>query len=185
MKRAICALILFLLLSANAFPQSNLPESYHLSKNYSASDAGNSILLGAILLITPTLVLEDSKAYFGLSEELSAGRFPFGRAEFDYTYIFRSGRTSAVHLSYNFDIPLNGNFSDPALFMISPGGGYYTDFTRKGFFGQLAIGLFASTGVSDAIAIHPCLKFRKVFVEDDYPDIFEISLGVGFGIYSR
>ena len=68
--------------------------------------------------------------------------------------------------------------------MISPGAGYYTDLTSKGFFGQVAIGLFASTGFSNAIAIHPNIKFRKTFMKDNYPGLFEISLGVGFGFYS-
>lgn len=154
-------------------------------KYSSKSDFTNSFIISAILVLSPTLILEDGKGYFGLSKEFSAGKYPFGRAELDYTYIFRNERSSALHLSYNFDIPLNGNFSDPSLFMLSPGAGYYTDFTRKGFFGQLAIGLFATTGFSDAISIHPNIKFRKVFMKDDFPGAFEISLGVGFGIYSR
>lgn len=154
-------------------------------KYSSKSDFTNSFIWGSILAISPALVLEDKKAYFGLSKELSIGKFPFGRAEFDYTYIFRSERTSAIHLSYNFDFPVNGNFSQPSLFMISPGGGYYTDFTRKGFFAQVAIGLWASTGFSDNISIHPNIKFRKIFMRDDYPGVFEISLGVGFGFYTQ
>ena len=154
-------------------------------KYSSQADFTNSFIWGSILAISPTLVLEDKKAYFGLSKELSAGKFPFGRVELDYTYIFRSERTSALHFSYNFDIPLNGNFSQPSLFMISPGGGYYTDFTRKGLFAQVAIGLWASTGFSDNISIHPNIKFRKIFMKDNHPGAFEISLGVGFGFYSR
>ncbi|HAX48558.1 MAG TPA: hypothetical protein DCX92_06195 [Bacteroidetes bacterium] len=149
------------------------------------TDFTNSFFWGSVLVISPTLVLEDKKAYFGLSKELSAGKYPFGRVELDYTYIFRGERTSAFHLSYNQDIPLNGNFSQPSLFMISPGGGYYTDLTRKGIFVQAAIGLWASTGFMDGLSIHPNLKFRKVFMKDGLPGVFEISLGVGFGFYTR
>jgi hypothetical protein len=69
--------------------------------------------------------------------------------------------------------------------MISPGAGYYTDFTRNGLFTQLAIGLFASTGFSNSVAIHPNLKIRKIFIRNNYPGVFEISLGVGFAVYSR
>ncbi len=166
---------------SNGFHEMNALKLKHSAK----SDFTNSFIWGSILVISPTLVLEDKKAYFGLSKELSAGKFPFGRVELDYTYIFRSERTSALHLSYNFDIPMNGNFSQPSLFMISPGGGYYTDFTRKGLFAQLAIGLWASTGFSDDISIHPNIKFRKIFMRENYPGAFEISLGVGFGFYSR
>jgi hypothetical protein len=154
-------------------------------KYSSKADFTNSFILSSILVISPTLILEDKKAYFGLSKELSVGKFPYGRAEFDYTYIFRSERTSAVHLSYNFDIPLNGNFKYPSIFMLSPAAGYYTDFTRKGVFIQVAIGFFADTGFSDNISIHPNMKFRKVFMNDNYPGVNEISLGVGFGFFSR
>ncbi len=154
-------------------------------KRSSKSDFTNSFIWGSILVISPTLVLEDKKAYFGLSKELSIGKFPYGRAELDYTYIFRSERTSALHISYNLDIPMNGNFSQPSLFMISPGGGYYTDFTHKGLFAQVAIGLWASTGFSDNISIHPNIKFRKIVIKDDFSGAFEISLGVGFGFYTR
>ena len=167
--------------SSNGFHEIDASKLKHSSK----SDFTNSFIWGSILVISPTLVLEDKKAYFGLSKELSIGKFPFGRAEFDYTYIFRSVRTSALHISYNFDIPMNGNFSQPSLFMISPGVGYYTDFTRKGLFAQVAIGLWASTGFSDNISIHPNIKFRKIVIKDDFSGAFEISLGVGFGLYTR
>lgn len=167
--------------SSNGFRENNTSKLKHSSKG----DFTNSFIWGSILVISPNLILEDKKAYFGLSKEFSAGKFPFGRAELDYTYIFRSERTSALHLSYNFDIPMNGNFSQPSLFMISPGAGYYTDFTHKGLFAQVAIGLWASTGFSDNISIHPNIKFRKVFMRYDFPGSFEISLGVGFGFYTR
>ena len=184
MNKAIYLSVLFFLITANSFSQLSSPGKTFHYKNSSSSGMGNSLILGSMLIISPTLVLEEGKAYFGLSKELSAGKYPFGRAEFDYSYIFRSGRTSAIHLSYNFDIPFLG-FSQNSIFMISPGAGYYTDFTRKGFFTQLAIGLFATTGFSDAIAIHPCIKFRKTFMKDNQPGVFSISLGIGFGFYSR
>jgi hypothetical protein len=176
---------IFLCLVFTSYSQQTADQKLILYNNSANSDMGNTLILGSILAVTPTLVLEDSKAYFGISKELSAGRFPYGRAELDYTFIFRSERQNALHFSYNFDIPLNGNFSDPSLFMISPGGGYYTDFTRKGFFAQIAFGLFASTGFSNDISIHPNIKFRKVFMQNNHPGIIEVSLGVGFGFYSR
>jgi hypothetical protein len=185
MNKAIYLFLLFLLFSIKTFSQFSTPEGSWHFKNNSSAETGNTLILSSILLISPSLILEDGKAYFGLSKELSAGKFPYGRAEIDYTYIFRSERTSAVHLSYNFDIPMNGNFRQPSLFMISGGAGYYTDFTRKGFFAQAALGLFASTGFSDNISIHPNIKFRKVFMKDNFPGAFEISIGVGFGFYSR
>jgi hypothetical protein len=183
MIKTIIPFLLFMVFSS--FSQQTADQKFILYNNSANSDLGNTLILGSILVVTPTLVLEDSKAYFGLSKELSVGRFPYGRAELDYTFIFRSERQNALHLSYNFDIPFNGNFSSPSLFMLSPGGGYYTDFTRKGFFAQIAFGLFASAGFSNEISIHPNIKFRKVFMQNNHPGITEVSLGVGFGFYSR
>jgi hypothetical protein len=149
------------------------------------SGTGNTIILGSVLLISPTLVLEGGKAHFGLSKEFSAGKFPYGRAELDYTYIFRNERTSTINISYNLDIPFNGSFKHPSLFMFSPGGGYYTDFTYKGYFAQLAIGFWAGVGFSESMSIHPNIKVRKVFMNDNQPDVFTVSLGVGFGFYTQ
>lgn len=183
MIKRIITLLLFYV--SASFAQMTSEQNSSLFSNSANSELGNTLILGSILALTPTLVLEDSKAYFGLSKEFSVGRFPYGRAELDYTFIFRSDRSNALHISYNFDIPLNGNFSNPSLFMISPGGGYYTDLTRKGYFAQLALGLFASAGFSDIMAIHPNIKFRKVFMQNNHPGIIEVSLGVGFAIFSR
>jgi len=185
MKYTIYLILLLISLISGQYSQSIIPQNSLYFRNTSTTDAGNTIILSSILVISPTLVIEDKKAFFGLSKELSIGKFPYGRAELDYTYIFRSERTSALHLSYNLDIPFNGNFKQSSLFMISPGAGYYTDFTRKGFFVQAAIGAFASTGFSENISIHPNIKFRKIFMKDDLPGAFEISLGVGFGFYNR
>lgn len=185
MIKSIYILVLTFLLTASSFSQLSSHNENNLRKSSSSSDAGNTIILGSILAISPTIVIEDGKTGFGLSKELSAGRFPYGRAELDYTLVFRSGRTSLLNISYNYDIPLNGSFSSPSLFMVSPGAGYYTDFTHNGFSAQLAIGIFASTGFSEAISIHPCIKFRKTFTNNKQPGVFSISLGVGFGLYSR
>lgn len=149
------------------------------------SDAGSSVILGSLLVLTPTLVLQDSRSYFGLSKEFSAGKFPYGRLELDYTYVFRSEKNSMLHISYNIDIPMNFDFKRPSIFMLSPGAGYYTDLTNKSYFVQLAIGLWAATGFMEGLSIHPNVKFRNVFKNDTNPSIFSISIGVGFGFYSR
>lgn len=185
MKRIIYPVLLVIFTASAVLSQHKTDHLYRTLSKTAGADAGNTIILGSVLLISPSLVLEDGKASFGLSKELSAGIYPYGRIEFDYTYIFRTERRNALHLSYNLDIPMNGKFRDPSMFFISPGGGYYTDFTRKGFFVQAAFGLFAGTGFSNAVSIHPNVKFRKVFMKDGFPGMFEISLGVGFAIYSR
>lgn len=174
-----------LLLCGVSFSQFIESENVYKFKHSKTADAGNTLILGSILVLTPTLVIEGGKSHFGLSKALSLGKYPYGRVEADYTYIFRSERSNALHLSYNIDIPTNGKFNDPSLFFISPGGGYYTDFTRKGYFAQLAFGLWAGVGFADFMSIHPNIKVRKVFMQDNQPGVFELSLGVGFGIFSR
>lgn len=176
-------LILFISVQVNLISQEQL--KFSNIKHNAESDAGNSLILGSLLVVTPTLIMEDSKAYFGLSKELSLGKFPYGRAELDYIFIFRNERKSLLNLSYNMDIPLNGNFLQPSLFMISPGAGYYTDLTNNGYFVQAALGLWASTGFMENLSIHPSIKIRYVFKNEKIPQIFSVSLGVGFGIYTR
>jgi len=178
-------LFLLLLVNLTAFAQYDKLTTLNNNKYSKKTDAGNSLILGSLLVLTPTLVIEDSKGYFGLSKELSIGKYPYGRAELDYTFIFRKDRSSTIHVSYNVDIPLNGNFKQPSIFMFSPGGGYYTDLTRKGYYVQAAIGLWASTGFMDGLSIHPNIKARKVFIQNDLPGLFEVSLGVGFGFYTN
>lgn len=176
-------IIIIIYIHTSLFSQEQL--KFSKNKYNAGSDAANSLILGSLLILTPTLIIDDSKSYFGLSKELSIGKFPYGRAELDYTFIFRNERNSMLNISYNNDIPLNGNFSNPSLFMISPGAGYYTDFTNKGYFVQAEIGLWASTGFMENLSIHPSLKFRYIFKNENIRQIFSVSLGVGFGIYSR
>jgi hypothetical protein len=179
------SLIVIICVSSGLYSQWALKKENFTFRETKSADAGNTLIWSSILVLTPTLFIEDGRSHFALSKELSIGKFPYGRGELDYSYIFRSERTSALHLSYNLDIPLNGSFSAPSLFMLSPGAGYYTDFTRKGFFAQLAFGLWAGTGFAEGVSIHPNIKARKVFMSENLPDAFEVSLGVGFGIYSR
>ena len=188
MKTILIALTALFIVIQSPYSQNN--GEYHIQnklklKNSATTDFTNTFIWSSILVISPTLVIEDKRSFFGLSKEFSAGKFPYGRAEFDYTYIFRNENAHQLHLSYNLDIPTNFNFRQPSIFMISPGAGYYTDLTNKSYFVQLAIGLWASTGFLDGLSIHPNLKFRKVFKKDNYPGAFEISLGVGFGFYSN
>lgn len=182
MKHILPVIIITILSCGNSFSQNMMQLKYKDSKT---ADAGNTLILGSILVLTPTLIIENGSSQFALSKALSVGKYPFGRIEADYSYIFRSERNNALHLSYNLDIPTNGKFNDPSLFFISPGGGYYTDFTRKGYFAQLAFGLWAGVGFADFLSIHPNIKARKIFMHDNQPGVFELSLGVGFGIYSR
>jgi hypothetical protein len=182
MNKFFAAVFILFLVFQIGFSQ-QLSQKYKDSKT--SDNTVNSLILGSILVISPSLIIEDGKSYFGLSKEISLGKYPYGRAEFDYTFAFRQERKNMVHISYNLDIPANFNFNQPSLFMFSPGAGYYTDFTRKGIFAQVAFGLWASTGFSDFVSIHPNIKVRRTFMQDNQPGVFELSIGVGFGIYSR
>ena len=182
MKKFFTAVFLLFMLFYSGYSQ----YLFNKYKNSESSDnTANSLILGSILVISPNLIIENGKSYFGLSKEISLGKYPYGRVEFDYTFAFRNERKNLVHVSYNLDIPTNLNFNQPSLFMFSPGAGYYTDFTRKGFFAQVAFGLWASTGFSNIISIHPNIKARRTFMQDNHPGIFELSMGVGFGFYTR
>ena len=135
----------------------------------------------AALLINPDIVIEEGKAYFGLTKEISAGIYPLGRAAIEYTFIFRKERKSSIRLSYNLDIPVSVIGQSGGIF-VSPGAGYYTDFTRNGWFAQISIGLMGSA-IGDALRIHPNIKARKTFIREKNPDIFDVSLGIGISFY--
>lgn len=164
-----------------------LSQSYHNEANNSyayitaGSNTGRDILTVMALVINPDLIIEGSKAYFGLTKELSAGIYPLGRAAIEYTYIFfRTERKNSIRLSYNQEIPVAVLGQSGGIFL-SPGAGYYTDFVRKGWFAQVSIGLMGSP-IGGIFRIHPNIKARKTFVKDN-PGIFDISLGVGISFY--
>lgn len=139
------------------------------------ADAPVFFYLAAI--INPMLVIEDKKVFFGLTKEVSFGKFPFGRFAFEYSYIFRSYNTSHLRFSYNYDIILEaGNFIG---FVATPGAGYFTDTKNKGWFLHGSFG--AIIPVSDHFAFNPYLRYRHTFINDKLKsDINDISLGTGF-----
>lgn len=139
------------------------------------ADAPTYFYLAAI--INPMLVIEDKKAFFGLTKEISFGKFPYGRVAFEYSYIFRSYNTSHLRFSYNYDIILEaGNFVG---FVATPGAGYFTDTKNNGWFLHGSFG--AIIPASDHVAFSPYLRYRHTFIKDKTKsDINDISLGVGF-----
>lgn len=139
------------------------------------ADAPTYFYLAAI--INPMLVIEDKKVFFGLTKEVSFGKFPYGRIAFEYSYIFRSYSTSHLRFSYNYDIILEaGNFVG---FVATPGVGYFTDTKNSGWFLHGSVG--AILPVSDYVAFGPYLRYRHTFIKDKTKsDINDISLGVSF-----
>ena len=133
------------------------------------------------LLINPMLVIEDKKAYFGLTKEVSFGYFPFGRLAFEYSYIVRDLNNSHLRLSYNYDIILEA--SDFAAFMVTPGAGYFTDTENKGWFTHASFGLLLPIGF---IVTSPYIRYRHTFLQNKSAgktDIDDLSLGMGFIFY--
>jgi hypothetical protein len=181
-------LIVFALFSTTAFSQLNemkLKDSpgsnYHLKSprnSYSKTDMPASFYLAFI--INPMLVIEDKKVFFGLTKEVSIGKFPYGRIAFEYSYIFRSYNTSHLRVSYNFDIVFEAG--DFVAFIATPGAGYFTDTKNNGWFLHGSVGAIMAT--SDHFGISPYLRYRHTFIKDKTKsDINDISLGVGFMFY--
>lgn len=131
-----------------------------------------------LLFINPMLVIEDKKAYFGLTKEISFGYYPYGRLAFEYSYIFRDRNTSHLRFSYNYDIILEAG--DFAAFNLVPGAGYFTDTKNKGWFGHVSFGLILPVFVS---AMNAYIRYRHTFIQNKpagKTDIDDISLGLSF-----
>jgi hypothetical protein len=144
----------------------------------SKADAPTYFYLLAI--INPMLVIEDKKVFFGLTKEISFGKFPYGRIAFEYSYIFRSYNTSHLRFSYNYDIILEAG--DFIGFIATPGVGYFTDTKNEGWFLHGSVGAIMPTG--DHFAVSPYFRYRHTFIKDQTKsDINDISLGVSFMFY--
>lgn len=148
------------------------------SASYKKTDIPASWYLAAI--INPMLVIEDKKVYFGLTKEVSAGIFPYGRVAFEYSYIFRSYNTSHFRFSYNYDFILEAG--DFVGIIATPGIGYFTDTRNNGWFLQGSFG--ALLGPGKPLMFNPYIKYRHTFIkEKTKSNINDISLGVGFAFF--
>ncbi len=146
-----------------SFKKSGIPASWYLAA-----------------IVNPMLVIEDKKAFFGLTKEISAGVFPYGRLAFEYSYIFRSYNTSHFRFSYNYDVILEAG--DFVGIIATPGGGYFTDTKNEGWFLHGSVG--ALLGPGEPLMFNPCLRYRHTFLKDPAKsNINDISLGVGFAFF--
>lgn len=141
----------------------------------------NSAKTLAILFpFNPIFLIENKKFYAGITKEISVGKFPFGRLAAEYSLIFRKTHLNQLRFSYNLDIPLES--SDLVVLMLSVGCGYFTDFSKEGYFPQASLGMLIP--FDDAAGINTYLKFRNTFVTDDNEsDIFDFSFGLGVSVY--
>ena len=189
-KIIIASILIFVCLNTNSQFSLKLKEvksslnngiSLHKTDNPPGkTETSNStlpIIFYTLLFINPMLVIEDKRAYFGLTKEVSVGYFPYGRLAFEYSYIFRDKNTSHLRFSYNFDFILEA--SDFAAFTLTPGAGYFTDTKNKGLFAQASFGAFLPVLF---FAVNPYIKYRHTFIQDKQPgktDIDDISIGMG------
>ncbi|MBZ0202004.1 MAG: hypothetical protein K8I03_03200 [Ignavibacteria bacterium] len=182
MKRSVLALFLILLVCISSGSQSldlKLKESKKLSTR-SISKTGPPLYFYAMAIINPMLVIEDKKVFFGLTKEISIGKFPYGRVAFEYSYIFRSYNTSHFRFSYNYDIILQAG--DFAAFIATPGAGYFTDTKNKGWFLHGSFGVILPLG--NFVGFSPYFRYRNTFIKDKTKsDINDVSLGVSLMIY--
>lgn len=160
------------------YKSSEINLKFHSKENSSMSSG----LLKAGLIVfpfNPILLIENKKFYAGFTKEISYGKFPYGRLALEYSFIFRETRFNHLRASYNFDIPLEtGDFF---AFLISVGGGYFTDFDKEGYFPQASLSLLLP--FSDEIGSMPYIKFRHTFMTDkSKSDISDFSLGLGLYI---
>lgn len=136
--------------------------------------------LALLFPFNPIFLIENKKFYAGITKEVSIGKFPFGRIASEYSLIFRKTHLNQLRFSYNFDIPLET--SDFAVFMLSLGGGYFTDFSKEGYFPQVALGLVIP--FDNSAGINAYMKFRNTFVTgENESDIFDFSLGLAASVY--
>ena len=179
LKKIFFAVVIILASKVNLYsqnPEYKLSE-FNLKFHSKENTAMSSGLLKAGLIVfpfNPVLLIENKKFYAGFTKEISYGKFPYGRLALEYSFIFRETRLNHLRASYNFDIPLEtGDFF---AFLISVGGGYFTDFDKEGYFPQASFSLLFP--LTDNIATNPYFKLRHTFMKDkEESDISDVSFG--------
>ncbi|MFZ1320096.1 MAG: hypothetical protein WAT71_00935 [Ignavibacteria bacterium] len=179
-------IIFFIFSNSFVFAQSDILKLKIKSEsNYSApftqQTSGSGLSVFALLFpLNPILLIENEKFYVGITKEFSFGKFPFGRAAVEYSLIFRETHVNQLRLSYNFDIPLvTGDF---AAIMVSAGGGYFTDFDKKGYFPQASLALLLPA--SETFTANVYFKTRYTIMDDkSKSNIFDITFGLSAAIY--
>lgn len=165
-------------------PELNNFSSLRLSDKKSDAGLPPIVAIAAIMMvINPELIIENRKVYFGLTKELSIGKFPYGRLAFEYTYIFRNYNRSHFRFSYNYDLifTAKGDFYAP---LISSGAGYFTDTEHKGIFVQGSAGIILPLPVGIFQGVYAYFKARHTFVKGiENSNITDFSLGMSFLLY--
>jgi hypothetical protein len=138
----------------------------------------------SIFPFNPMLVVEDSKAYFALTKEVSVvvgainlkHKSILNRIGAEYSYIFREERKSHMRLFYSFDYPAIAE--DFFALALSPGVGYFTDFKKSGAFPQISVNFFIPVTYFTAVNLYFKVRHNFVFQKNE-KDVSDISLGLG------
>jgi hypothetical protein len=116
----------------------------------------------AVYLFNPIILYQDDHVDAGWTKELSVGFGSFGehRLSAEYSFIFRGSRRHHLRAGYKYDFLLKDISPSNMLqtsSVITVGGGYFTDFTAKGAFAEVAYGYSIR---NDKLLIYPHLKLQ-------------------------
>lgn len=152
----------------------------NISPSERSMGGSNLRIVSMIFPFNPIIAVEDGKVYFGFTKEVIAGIIGYGHIASEYSYLFRSKNNSHLRFSYNYDIVTESG--DLGGFLISAGGGYFTDFNKKGIFPQISFNALMPVG--DDAAVMPYVKVRYTFMTDKIQsNIFDFSLGLKTAFY--
>lgn len=151
-----------------------------LAHSKNSSDGGTFKFITMLSPINPIVEVENSKVYFGLTKEVVLGVVGLGHLGVEYSHLFRTDNSNQLRFSYNYDFFTKP--SDFAAFLISVGGGYFTDFNKKGYFPQVSLGMLLA--IFDYAGVVPYIKLRNTFITDKtQSNIFDFSLGLKTAFY--
>ena len=157
-------------------------------QSLASADSELSYFLAIAWPLNPMLVVEDKKAHFALTKELSLG-FPVfyaGKTPVltmlgaEYSYVFRQERNSHIRAFADVLIPIQSG--DFFAFLAGAGGGYFTDTKKSGIFPQASLSLFVPLTEGTALKIY--VKGRNTFMlMKEESNIFDISIGAATTFY--
>jgi hypothetical protein len=187
--KIILTILVLTLISSNSYSQriklSDIKDTKEISfkGNNTTNTASEDVFVPFLIIwpLNPMLVVENNKAYFALTKEVSL-LLPrvTGKVGFEYSYVFRSDRNHHLRVFADYIIPLMAE--DFMAIVLNTGVGYFTDTKKSGLFPQVSIGLLVPLG--DAMVINLYGKVRETFMlKKEEADIFDASIGIGLIFY--
>ena len=177
----ILILFFYIISVFQVFPQSGVlfPEEKRETQNDYLLKTGVSIFP-----FNPMLVIEDSKAHFALTKEISVvvgainlkHKSILNRIGAEYSFIFREERKNHMRLFYILDYPAIAE--DFFALALSPGVGYFTDFKKSGVFPQISVNFFIPVTYFTAVNLYFKVRHNFVFQKNE-KDVSDVSLGLG------